>query len=147
MKRSPKKGPGKGQEMDQEEPGPTQISQGDESTEEIEEEELEEAQVPLPREGDEPTAQEVTQAEAKGDIFVTLAVYSKKYKDLSAIQFKAGAVEAKGHVDLGVGVFGPGEIHRLTKNPASEKLLRDGYLIRMSGSFGKRATKKEADKK
>jgi len=142
MKRSPKKGPGKGQEMDQEEPGPTQISQGDESTEEIEEEELEEAQVPLPQEGDEPTAQEVTHAEAKGDIFVTLASFSKKYKDLSAKQYQAGAVEAKGLVDLGVGIFAPGEIYKLKNTPETDKLMREGCLIRMSGSFGARRTKK-----
>jgi len=143
MKRSLKTGAGKTKE----ESAPT-ISQGDESIEEIEEEGLEEAQAPLPldEETDEPTKQEIAQADVKGDIFVTLAIYSRKYKDLSAKQYQAGAVEARGLVDLGVGIFAPGEIYRLKITPETEKLIQGGCLIRMSGSFGKRAANKEEAK-
>jgi len=100
--------------------------------------EPEEAQAP----SDIPSEQEVAEAEKRGVIYVTIAPYSRKYKELSAKQYKVGAVEAKGMIDLGGRIFSLGEVYALPDDAETEKLMREGILMRMGGSFNSRGVKK-----
>lgn len=90
------------------------------------EEKAEEAQPPLAPAPDIRTMSE---------IYVTIAPYSAAYKKLSAEQHKNDPSLARGAIILMGKQFDPQHNYRIEKTPEVDKLIKEGLLISMTGSF------------
>ena len=72
---------------------------------------------------------------AMKDIYVTVAPYSSAYKHLSAEQHKNDPSLARGAVILMGMQFEPRKNYRVEKTDKVDKLIKEGLLICMTGSF------------
>jgi hypothetical protein len=69
------------------------------------------------------------------EIYVTIAPYSSAYKKLSAEQHKNDPSLARGAIILMGRQFDPQHNYRVEKTPEVDKLIKEGLLISMTGSF------------
>lgn len=69
------------------------------------------------------------------EIYVTIAPYSSAYKKLAAEQRKNDPSLAQGAIILLGKLFEPRKNYRIEKTPEVDKLIKDGLLISMTGSF------------
>jgi hypothetical protein len=68
-------------------------------------------------------------------IYVTIAPYSSRYKQLTIEQHKNDPSLASGAVVLLGKTFSPGRNYSIEETPEVLKLIKDGMLISMTGSF------------
>ena len=68
-------------------------------------------------------------------VYVTIAPYSSRYKQLTIEQHKNDPSLASGAVVLLGKTFNPGKNYSIEETPEVLKLIKDGMLISMTGSF------------
>ncbi len=68
-------------------------------------------------------------------IYVTIAPYSSRYKQLAIEQHKNDPSLARGAVILGGKQFEPRKNYQVEETPEVKQLLKDGLIICMTGSF------------
>jgi hypothetical protein len=69
------------------------------------------------------------------EIYVTIAPYSGAYKKLAIEQHKNDPSLARGAIILMGKQFDPQHNYRVEKTPEVDKLIKEGLLISMTGSF------------
>ena len=69
------------------------------------------------------------------EIYVTIAPYSSAYKKLAAEQRKNDPSLAQGAIILLGKLFEPRKNYRIEKTPEVDRLIKEGLLISMTGSF------------
>lgn len=69
------------------------------------------------------------------EIYVTIAPYSAAYKKLAAEQHKNDPSLARGAIMLMGKQFDPHHNYRIEKTPEVDKIIKEGLLISMTGSF------------
>ena len=72
---------------------------------------------------------------AVDEIYVTIAPYSATYKKLAIEQHRNDPSLTRGAIILMGMQFDPGRNYRIEKTPEVDKLIKEGLLICMTGSF------------
>jgi hypothetical protein len=71
----------------------------------------------------------------RNEIYVTISPYSSAYKRLAIQQHKDDPSLARGAIILLGKQFDPGKTYRVEKTLEVDKLIKDGLLTSMTGSF------------